>query len=159
MAQEGKSNKIIIIIIAILILILLGLGAAFFLLTSNNNEEAVQNSNATPQEIGSGTNYTRIGTVYQLDQFIVNLLSQSGRRYLKTTIALEMTNPNLQNELEAKRGPVRDTLNTILSSKSIDEISTTRGKEKLKEEIVQRLNEFLVDGKVRNVFFLDFAIQ
>lgn len=162
MAEEAKkSNKIFIIIIVVLILILLALGGIFLFLQSNSKGKEIQPDNInTTEEIKSGsTNYTTIGIVYQLDQFIVNLLSQSGRRYLKTTIGLEMNNPNLQNELDNKRGPIRDTINTILSSKSIDEISTARGKEKLKEEIVLRLNEFLVDGKIRNIFFLDFAIQ
>lgn len=165
MAEEQKNNKskIVLIIIIVLIIMAILLGVAFYFMTKDST---ISPSANVPQTQDMGTNasqtnanYIRIGPIYQLDQFIVNLLTQSGRRYLKTTIDLEMTNAELQNELNSKRAAVRDTIVEILSSKSLEEVSTTRGKEKLKEEIVQRLNEFLVDGKIRNVFFIDFVIQ
>lgn len=158
--KEKKGNKIILIVVIALVVILLLLGGAIYLMQPNTPDPNMDgNTTNAPTASPNASSYIRIGSTYQLDQFIVNLLTQSGRRYLKATIALEMTAPELQNELDAKRAPIRDTINSILSSKSIDEISTMRGKDKLKEEIVLRLNEFLVDGKIRNVFFLDFAIQ
>lgn len=162
----GGKGKIIAIIIVVLLLLIAGLVVAFMFLTQTPEESAqaaVGNSN-TPQaqaNVMGETNarYLRIGPIFQLDQFIVNLLSQGGRRYLKINIGLEMTTPNLENELNAKRALVRDIIIGILTSKSPEDISTTRGKDKMKEEIVQRLNENLVDGKIRNVFISDMAIQ
>ncbi|RAX55259.1 flagellar basal body protein FliL [Helicobacter sp. 16-1353] len=163
--QKNKKSKVVLIIIIALIIIAILLGVAFYFMTKQNTTNTPETT-PTSQDMSIGTdvtqtnaNYIRIGPIYQLDQFIVNLLTQSGRRYLKTTIGLEMTMPELQNELNSKRAAIRDTIVEILSSKSLEEVSTTRGKEKLKEEIVQRLNEFLVDGKIRNVFFIDFVIQ
>lgn len=166
--QNSKgSSKIIIIIVIVLVIIALLLGAAFYFMTKSPAQEETAQAQAASQNtatqntqgITSGGNYIRVGSTYQLDQFIVNLLTQSGRRYFKTTISLEMTNPDLQNEIVAKLPAVRDTIIDVLSSKSLEEVSTTRGIEKIKEEIVQRLNEFLVDGKIRNVFFIDRATQ
>ena len=171
MAEGNTGSKIIIIIVILLVVILLGIAAAFFFLTQSGKEvpnpiqqeqNQVNNTTTTQSPATAGTissNYTRVGMIYQLDQFIVNLQTQSGRRYLKTTIGLEMTTPNLENELNTKRVPIRDTIINILSSKSLEEVSTQRGKDKLKEEIAQRINESLVDGKIRNVFFIDFAVQ
>lgn len=166
--SSGGKGKIIVIIIVVLVLLIAGLVVAFMLLTQTPEESAqaaAGNSN-TPQQTQTNnvmgeTNarYLRIGPIFQLDQFIVNLLSQGGRRYLKISIGLEMTTANLENELNAKRALVRDIIIGILSSKSPEDISTTRGKDKMKEEIVQRLNENLVDGKIRNVFISDMAIQ
>ncbi|MGX2983478.1 flagellar basal body-associated FliL family protein [Helicobacter sp. 23-1045] len=164
----GGKGKIIVIIIVVLLLLIAGLVVAFMFLTQTPEESAqavAGNSNAPQQTQTSNvmgeTNarYLRIGPIFQLDQFIVNLLSQGGRRYLKISIGLEMTTANLENELNAKRALVRDIIIGILSSKSPEDISTTRGKDKMKEEIVQRLNENLVDGKIRNVFISDMAIQ
>lgn len=170
MAEENSkkdSKTIIIIIIALVLILVLGGGTFLFFMSGDENLQNNTQTTQTMQNIPTTQNnqsptsasYIRIGSVYQLDQFIVNLLTQSGRRYLKTTIGLEMTNPELRNELDAKRGPIRDTINSILSSKSYEEISTPRGKEKLKEEIANRLNEWLVDGKIRNVFLVDFVVQ
>ena len=165
MAEEKKS-KIVIVIVIVLLLVALLLGVAFYFMTKSPSQaqettqnNAVQNDIAPSSPTSSSGNYMRIGPVYQLDQFIVNLLAQSGRRYLKTTISLEMTNAELQNEIVAKLPAIRDSINSVLSSKSLEEVSTSRGKEKIKEEIVQRLNEFLVDGKVRNIFFVEYVIQ
>ncbi len=164
-ASGGGKGKIIAIIIVVFVLLIAGLVVAFMLLTQTPEEStqaAAGNSNAPQQTNVMGeTNarYLRIGPIFQLDTFIVNLLSQGGRRYLKINIGLEMTTANLENELNAKRALVRDIIIGILTSKSPEDISTTRGKDKMKEEIVQRLNENLVDGKIRNVFISDMAIQ
>ena len=98
--------------------------------------------------------------MYPLEQFIVNLVSTGGgKRYLKTSIALEMSIAEMQPELDSKVDILRDTIITILSDKTFEEIQTTRGKQKLKEEILARINEFLVDGRIVNVFFTDFVVQ
>lgn len=159
MADEQKKGKgkVVIAVIAVLVLLIAGLVAVFFYATSEPKAQEAQSEQVAASE--SNAKYLRIGPIFQLDQFIVNLLSQGGRRYLKVSISLEMTTPNLENELNAKRAPVRDIIIDILTSKSIDDISTTRGKDKLKEEIIQRLNEILVDGKIRNIFLTDMAIQ
>lgn len=160
MADEQKKGKgkVVIAVIAVLVLLIVGLVAVFFYATSEPKAQEAQ-SEQTAATSESNAKYLRIGPIFQLDQFIVNLLSQGGRRYLKVSISLEMTTPNLENELNAKRAPVRDIIIDVLTSKSIDDISTTRGKDKLKEEIIQRLNEILVDGKIRNIFLTDMAIQ
>lgn len=162
----GGKGKIIAIIIVVFVLLIAGLVVAFMFLTQTPEEStqaAVGNSNApqAQESVMSETNarFLRIGPIFQLDTFIVNLLSQGGRRYLKINIGLEMTTPNLENELNAKRALLRDIIIGVLTSKSPEDLSTTRGKDKMKEEIAQRLNENLVDGKIRNVFISDMAIQ
>jgi flagellar FliL protein len=47
----------------------------------------------------------------------------------------------------------------MLSSKTLEEISTAKGKDKLKEQIVNQLNLRLRDGNVRNVYFTEFVVQ
>ncbi|MDE7216564.1 MAG: flagellar basal body-associated FliL family protein, partial [Helicobacter sp.] len=106
-----------------------------------------------------GQTYLSIGPTYAFDQIIVNLASQSGRRYLKTTINAELSSDNLMVELDTKKPAIRDTMISVLSSKTFEEISTAKGKENLKNELVERINESLVDGKIVNLFFTDFAIQ
>lgn len=97
--------------------------------------------------------------MYPLDIFTVNLLSESGRRYLKVEMNLELEGEELSPELEQKKPVFRDIIIRILSSKSLEEISTSKGKEKLKEQIVSELNTRLKDGKVKNVYFTDFVVQ
>jgi len=85
--------------------------------------------------------------------------SEGGRRYLKCEINLELEGEELSPELDTKKPVFRDIIIRILSSKSLEEISTIKGKEKLKEQIVNDLNMRLKDGKVKNVYFTDFVVQ
>ncbi|MBX7490162.1 flagellar basal body-associated protein FliL [Helicobacter turcicus] len=165
-----KQNKMILFIIigvvALLLIILIVVGILIF----SGGDEPAAEGGAAPQAQQSAANkgsvanpnssLLSVGPMYPLDQFIVNLLaSGGGKRYLKTSIALELSIPEMQAELDTKRDVLRDTVITILSSKTFEEVQTTKGKQKLKEELMGRINEFLVDGRVANMFFTEFVVQ
>lgn len=164
----GGGNKMLIIIIAAVVGLLLIIGVVVaILLMSGGDEPPPQAAGGAPAAGGNpalnmrsgGQTYLSIGPTYAFDQIIVNLASQSGRRYLKTTINAELSSDNLMVELDTKKPAIRDTMISVLSSKTFEEISTAKGKENLKNELVERINESLVDGKIVNLFFTDFAIQ
>jgi len=159
--KEG-GNKLLLIVIVVLLLILLIVGGlvAYFLL-SGNDEDQTQQTNA-PQKVEKKkkvSNLAEIGPIYPLDQFIVNLVSNNSSRYLKCKIDLELDAPELQQELDKKLPAVRDLIIRILSSKTVEEIQTSKGKEKLKEEIKRKINEILTTGEIRHVYLTEFVIQ
>ena len=164
-----KQNKIVlfaIIGVAVLLLIIFIVVAVLIFSGDDNPEpnEPVQNVQQSAASRGGvanpNSNLLSVGPMYPLDQFIVNLMSSgSGKRYLKTSIALELSIAKLQAELDIKRDVLRDVIITILSSKTLEEVQTVRGKQALREEITERLNEFLVDGRISNVFFTEFVVQ
>lgn len=171
--KKKSGNMLLIIIIIVLVLVLLIGGAVAFLMMSNN-DAAAEAAHSAPQaqmaegahgDEDGGASYashgsmTEVGLMYPLDTFTVNLLSESGRRYLKVEMNLEIEGEELSPELDTKKPIFRDIIIRILSSKSLEEISTIKGKEKLKEQIVEELNMRLKDGKVKNVYFTDFVVQ
>ncbi len=166
--EKKKSNLLLIIIIGVLVLILV-IGAVVAFLMMGNEEPAATNGAPTQQEASanaseedaepSDSSLTEVGLMYPLDGFTVNLLSESGKRYLKVEMNLELEGEELSPELDTKKPVFRDVIIRILSSKSLEEISTIKGKEKLKEQIVSDLNTRLKDGKVKNVYFTDFVVQ
>ncbi len=168
--EEGKkksgNNMILIIIIVLLVLLLIGGAvAAFFLLTSDEENDGSDTEKTTKQtktvkkKSKRSSDLLTVGPMYPLDQFIVNLLSEGGSRYLKVTLDLELDGEELSVELDTKKPAVRDIIIRILSAKTYEEISTQKGKERLKNEIVEKINEILADGQINNVFFTDFVIQ
>lgn len=177
--EEGKKksgNMLLIIIVAVLVLILVIGGVVAALMMGNHDAEAEaghgaktevaadahseEGNAAESSSHSSGSEATtEVGLMYPLDGFTVNLLSESGRRYLKCEINLELEGEELSPELDTKKPVFRDIIIRILSSKSLEEISTIKGKEKLKEQIVNDLNMRLKDGKVKNVYFTDFVVQ
>lgn len=165
--EKKKSSLLLIIIIGVLVLILI-IGAVVAFLMMGNEEPTAANGAPTQQEASaapeedtepSNPSLTEVGLMYPLDGFTVNLLSESGKRYLKVEMNLELEGEELSPELDTKKPVFRDVIIRILSSKSLEEISTIKGKEKLKEQIVSDLNMRLKDGKVKNVYFTDFVVQ
>ena len=160
--QEKKSggSKLLLVIIIILLLLLLVIGGlvAYFLLSGNSNQQQPQQAQKIEQKHKEAA-LAQIGPIYPLDPFIVNLVSSNADRYLKCKIDLELDSPNLQKEIDKKLPAIRDMIIQILSSKTVEEIQTARGKEKLKEEIKRKLNSILTTGEIRHIYFTQFVIQ
>ncbi|MGG7047850.1 MULTISPECIES: flagellar basal body-associated protein FliL [unclassified Campylobacter] len=168
--KKGGKSLLIIIIIAVLVLLLVVGGLIAFLLMGDDEvpptDPAVQQAQpmatqkAPAAQPGKrSADFMNMGPVYPLDQFIVNLLSENGSRFLKTKIDLEQSIESMTPELDKKKALLRDIIIRTLSSKTYEEISTTKGKDRLKDEIVSRINEVLSDGYIKNLFFTDFVIQ
>jgi flagellar FliL protein len=162
-----KSNSLmLIIIIVVLILIIIIGGIIAVMMMGSEGDKTQMQQNQTVQERpmqrgtqGSASALAEIGPMFPLDTFTVNLLSESGRRYLKVEMNLELSGEELGVELDNKTAVIRDIIIRLLSSKSLEEISTAKGKEKLKEQIVDQLNMRLRDGRINNVYFTEFVVQ
>lgn len=168
--EEGKeeggksSNMVLIIIIVVLVLVLVIGGVAAFLLSGDDDEAQMNQStqtemSASPVKQKKRLESLEVGPMYPLDNFIVNLLSDSGRRFLKAQINLEMDTEDLAAELDAKIPVIRDVVIRVLTSKTLEEISTAKGKDKLKDTLVNQLNMRIKDGQINNLYFTEFVIQ
>ncbi len=161
--EEKKSSPLMLIILIVVLILVILIGAIVFILMMGGDDDAIQ-----PQQSPSAkerradpqmSSMMEVGPMFPLDAFTVNLLSESGRRYLKVEMNIELDGEELGVELESKTAVVRDVIIRLLSSKSLEEISTAKGKDKLKEQIVDQLNMRLKDGHINNVYFTEFVIQ
>ncbi len=168
---EKKSNMLMIVIIVVLILIIL-IGAVVSILLMGSNEETATYSAPKVQErsvskerrspsssMDESRKLSEIGVLYPLDTFTVNLKSDSGRRYLKVTMSLELEGAELSLELDSKSPVIRDRVIRILTSKSLEEISSKKGKQKISEQVMDTLNAMISDGQIRGIYFTEFVIQ
>jgi flagellar FliL protein len=141
----------------------MGIFRAFLLLGSHDEAAPTQ---TTQQDVKTekkksskkSTDHLAIGPMYPMAQFVVNLLSESGNRFLKVSIDLELSDPKLQ-PMDHKKSLIRDIIIRTFSSKTFEEISTLKGKDKLKDEVLDKINENLSDGQVKNIYFTDFVVQ
>ncbi|ATB69285.1 flagellar biosynthesis protein FliL [Sulfurospirillum diekertiae] len=164
--KKPKSNMVLIIVIALLVVLLVGGGATAFLMLGSSHEEATatttqQDTKVEKKKSSSkkSTDHLTIGPMYPMAQFVVNLLSESGNRFLKVAVDLELSDVKLQPEMDHKKSLIRDIIIRTFSSKTFEEISTLKGKDKLKEEVLDKINENLSDGQVKNIYFTDFVVQ
>lgn len=107
----------------------------------------------------SDATYLEELSFFRLDPLIVNPAGSNGERYLKATIAIEMYDSEVRQELEKRLPQIKNQINNVLSSKSIDEVQTNEDKEKLRREIQNRVNGMLVTGRISNVYFEEFVYQ
>ena len=171
---EKKSNMLMIIIIVVLILIILIGAVVGILLMGGDEEESMEVSAPQAKEKSMSKSNTRrsapstyddsrslsdIGILYPLDTFTVNLKSDAGRRYLKCTMSLELEGEELSLELDAKSPVLRDRIIRILTSKTLEEISSKKGKQKISTQIMDTLNAMISDGEIKGIYFTEFVIQ
>jgi flagellar FliL protein len=171
--KKKKSGNLLMIIIIVVLILIIIIGAVVAVLLMNDEDTNTEKTtpqvkertvSKSPKHLG-GDAYNdnrkldEIGTLYPLDTFTVNLKSDSGRRYLKVTMSLELEGDELSVELDAKSPVLRDRIIRILSSKTLEEISSKKGKQKVSEQIMDSLNSMLSDGKIRGIYFTEFVIQ
>ena len=156
------SKKMLIIILGSFLLFMTIMGAGFFLLWNKMSAAVsqVQNgANAPVEEEQPVEEEVSMGPIYKLDTMIVNLADKGGKRYLRTTLEMELSAPELVEEIEKRMPQLRDSILMILPSKTYDSISTTEGKIALRDEIITKLNSFLKTGTITTIYFSEFVVQ
>ena len=154
------SNKSLIIIIVILILLLISgaVGALWYIQKQDTSkgEQGKVEKQVNPQD----ETLSEIGPLYPLTPITVNLKTADEKdTYLIATLSLELDDKLLSNELDDKNAVIRDEIILILSNKTLEDVSSELGKQKICEEIKKKLNSMLSDGEIRNVYIVKFIIQ
>ena len=77
---------------------------------------------------------------------------------MRVNVSLEVPNQEAEHEVTVKMPQVRNTIIDLLNSKRPGDMATAEGRDYLKEEIRNAINGFMVTGKVKGVFFTNFAL-
>jgi len=135
---KKKSKKLLIIIIAAVVVLLGGGGAgAYFMLGSSGPEKK-------PAPLP--------GKVISMDAITINLAEG---HFLKLGLALQAT----ADAAEAPDGShALDLAITEFSNKSVAELSSDKGREKIKEELTKKV-EKAYEEEVMAVYFTEFVMQ
>lgn len=166
-SEEKKSNKgLIIAIVGILVLLILAIVVIVFVFLGGSKEATSEGEGQAKtgiehqKPVAQRSDFAKLGPTFSIPEpFVVNLMGQNGRRYVKAQIALELSSPEFQKEVTAKILLIKDIIIRVMSSKTFEEISTPKGREKLKEEMLQEINSYMVDGYIKSILFSEFIIQ
>ncbi|MBN2654445.1 MAG: flagellar basal body-associated FliL family protein [Nitrospirae bacterium] len=143
--KKGKGMMLIIIIVAGVLV--LG-GAAFFvvrMLGGSEKKEEVKKEESTAMLV--------------MEPFVVNLYDPSGARFLKVSIQIELSSAEILEKAKAKTPQLRDSVITLLTSKTADSVMSPEGKLQIKDEISLRATQIIGENSVKNVFLTDFVMQ
>ncbi len=150
----GKKN-IILIVISLFLGIGLGVGgtvgAQMFIFKSTTSKVAITTDKANPSTglVDKG------GPLVPIGDFTMNL---QGGSFLKTAITVEGVDVKSEAFLKSKSAFLKDTVNVVLSDKSLADVQTPMAREKLRGELMSKLNE-IAQNKVVNVLFESFVYQ
>jgi flagellar FliL protein len=167
--NEGKKSKnlIIIGIFSFLIAVIIAITVLIVVLRKPTEAQTGGYSSAHGQPV---VKKEELGLIFPIEpEIIVNIRSEAGMdHYLKIKIALELQDDpghskdqgKLVEEELTKRVPqIRDTVISVLRSKTKDKIDQKEGKDLIRSEIISSINKYLISGQIKNVYFQDFVIQ
>ncbi|MBU1863371.1 MAG: flagellar basal body-associated FliL family protein [Candidatus Omnitrophica bacterium] len=149
--KKGFNPSVLIsIIVGIVIVTLIAFVIVFKMLAVSPEEKEEQKLD---QEV-------YFGKLFSFEEpLIVNLAETKGQRYLKANIQFEVSDNKVLKELQMRTPLLLDLLISVLSSKTIEQVSNTVGRNRLRREIIDKTNAELVSGKIINVYFTEFVIQ
>ncbi len=83
-----------------------------------------------------------MGISLPLDEFLVNL-NGGGDHYLRAQIAVGLKKGLTEEQGKEHVAPMRDAILSVLSTKTLTEVSKPKDREDLKEELKKKINEAL----------------
>jgi len=154
------SNKLLFIVLGVVLLLVVGMGGGLMLMWSKlsamNTQLVAANAPVSGQHSAS---QPFIGPIVPLETFIVNLADPGGKRFLRVTVDLELTDAAVESELQTRMPQVRNAVLMVLPNKRFEDISSSDGKLQLRDELIQGINQYLAAGQVRNIYFKEFVVQ
>ncbi|RME35794.1 MAG: flagellar basal body protein FliL [Deltaproteobacteria bacterium] len=154
--EGGGKKKKLILIIAIALVVLIGGGVAAFLLMGKSEEELAKEKAAKEAEALASPD---VGPMVNIEPFIVNIMDESGTRYLKAALTLELTDDKVTEEVNQRMPQIRDAVIMLIGTKTFSELQDYQGKMQLRAELTARLNDLMTTGKIKKLYFTDFVVQ
>jgi len=97
--------------------------------------------------------------VYAIKDIVVNPAGTGGTRFLSVSFGFEFGTPDLAAEFAEREAVVRDALITIMSSKTVAQLTDAREKEIARLQIKKRLEQLMNTTDIAGVYYTDFVLQ
>ncbi len=165
-----SSKKMLIIIIAGVLVLLIAVGAGiFFSGFFDDTPEQPKNSQtengadkSTAEEAQPEVIAER--SYWPLDPpFVLNFEGKSKARYMQIGLEVATTSDKAQAAVKKHLPVIRNEIVLLLSGQKYEEMVTPDGKEQLRAELIETINNVLKQHKIKkgidNVYFTSFVMQ
>jgi flagellar FliL protein len=164
-AKGGGGGKPVILYALVILnmLVVIGVGVMLYMgkkkeAAEPNIDKVIQGEHEAQQE-EKHEEEDFIGKMIPMETFLVNLSGNRGNKLLKVNMELEVEGESVMTEIEKRKPQIRDIIIILLSSKTYAQLSSTEGKEFLRDEIRDTVNSFLTKGKIKRVHFTEFIFN
>lgn len=100
-----------------------------------------------------------LGTTFDAGEYITNLDTESGDRFIKVKIVFAFNDAKVQEEIDNKLPEIQHTINSTLRQQTPQALSEPKAMEKLAELLMKNINARLIKGNINNLYFTTFVIQ
>ncbi|MGA7723535.1 MAG: flagellar basal body-associated FliL family protein [Ignavibacteriaceae bacterium] len=119
--------------------------------TSVKADSSAQNAANQPVELGKN--------IYPIEDIVVNPADTDGKRLLLTSIGIDLSKPEMQNEIKTREVMVKDIVISTLASKNISQLDDSAYRDTLKIEIISKMKKSIPSVTVNNIYFSKYIIQ
>ena len=155
----GSKKKLIIIIVAVVLLLVIGI--VVFMLMSGEEEEQLPEEEMQVTDVAEPLAEP---IFLPLESFVVNL--KDGRRYLKTTIQLMLSEPAATAYLTVRLVEIKDIVLAELQELSVEDVKQSDAREALRQRLISAISQIFPSEPewedpepIRKVLFEEFVIQ
>lgn len=186
-ASGGGGSKLVLILTLVNLIACIGIGAVLFISHKKSNAQpqvtdiqasaagahdeahgaATADEHGAPKDDGHGggsagaeKKATTDSHTIPLEMFTVNLATPGGtaQKFVRVNITLELQVEESEKEIQSKMPQVRNAIIDLFNAKRSNDLVSAEQREYLKEEIRNALNSFMTSGKVKSVYFTNFAV-
>ena len=155
---SGSKKKLIIIVAVVLLLVI---GIVVFMLMSGEEEEQLPEEEMQVTDVAEPLAEP---IFLPLESFVVNL--KDGRRFLKTTIQLMLSEPAATAYLTVRLVEIKDIVLTELQELSVEDVKQSDAREALRQRLISAISQIFPSEPewedpepIRKVLFEEFVIQ
>ena len=97
--------------------------------------------------------------IYSIQDIVINPAGTGGSRFLSVSFGFELESAKLVARFEEREPIIRDALITILSSKTIAQLTDPKQKEVVRFQIKKRIAQLMKTDDLAGVYYTDFVLQ
>ncbi|RED52460.1 flagellar basal body-associated FliL family protein [Aestuariispira insulae] len=158
------SGKKLVLFIALPILLLIGAAAGVFFsgvldpLLGETPEEEMLTEEEGMEGPARGSNEP--GVFVDLDEILVTLnTAGTKQKFLKLQVTFELEKAEDEARIEAVKPRIIDNFQVFLRELRLEELEGSQGVYRIKEELLNRVNQAVHPTKIKDVLFKDMLIQ
>ncbi len=166
--SSGKSSgwlkrfSVVIYILAGMLIISGGIMGALLLgwiQISSPNLEAPGNKGGARMAAKPPEKPPEMGPTLKLSSLVINLNEPSGFHFVKVAVVLELAKADDLEKIKERTAPLTDMVILTLGDQQLTDLMNPEYREKLKRELLGRLNQRLPSREIKKLYFDEFLYQ
>jgi len=100
-----------------------------------------------------------LGAFYEIEDITVNPSGTNGTGFLVASIGIQVKDEEDVQRIRQKNVMIRDAIITLLSRRTVEELSDMQTRKEVKQEIGIIINQFIEKQAVKDLFFTKYVMQ